>query len=149
MKISDDGSDVHLLIQKENKIEKRILESRLIDSVSVHGVQQKLSELQLAVSKMLIEATSEESSPLVKLLLSNFLFEIDATVGENGVSALHMASRGGSYKTVKLLLESGASLELEDDNGNRPIHHAVIGYSNNMTIIYPTPKFENFYFSFV
>lgn len=147
VKISDDGSDVHLFIQKENKVEKRILESGLIDSVSVQGVHQKLSELQLAVSRTLIEATSEESSPLVKLLLSNFLFEVDATVGENGVSALHMASRDGSFEIVKLLLERGASLELEDDNGNRPVHHAVMGYSNCMTIVHPKPVFK--YFSFL
>ena len=43
----------------------------------------------------------------------------------NGWYPLHAASARGDVQGVRLLLESGASINVQTDNGQTPLHYAV------------------------
>ena len=55
--------------------------------------------------------------------------------GKRNLTALHNAVYGDKFKLVKLLVENGARLDLEDENGDTPLHYAAISlYDDNNDI---------------
>ncbi len=48
-------------------------------------------------------------------------FAVDVTSS----TALHYATFKGHYKAVKLLIKSGANVNLQDRDGSTPLHHAA------------------------
>jgi len=48
----------------------------------------------------------------------------------NSGSPLHLASQEGHLKVIELLAAAGANLELEDQDGDHPIHLACLGHSS-------------------
>lgn len=52
------------------------------------------------------------------------------TTNDAGESLLHTAAREGSPETVEFLLNQGLSPELQDNDGNRPLHAAASGQNS-------------------
>lgn len=50
-----------------------------------------------------------------------------AAAGENGVTALHLASLRGSAEAVQMLLAAGAATETQDNRGFSALHYAASG----------------------
>lgn len=78
------------------------------------------------MSSLVVEAAAEGQLSILKELLSKYGVAIDSK-DDYGRSPLHMACRRGQLIVVKMLLEYKASVELEDNEGNRAVHHATEG----------------------
>ncbi|HTF31118.1 MAG TPA: ankyrin repeat domain-containing protein, partial [Flavitalea sp.] len=52
-------------------------------------------------------------------------FELSSTYNYGGESLLHVAVKSGHLSMVKLLLENGASINIQDESGNTPLHYAA------------------------
>jgi ankyrin repeat protein len=52
-------------------------------------------------------------------------FELSNTYNYGGESLLHVAVKSGHLSMVKLLLENGASINIQDESGNTPLHYAA------------------------
>ena len=55
--------------------------------------------------------------------------------GKKGKSPLHFAAMYGRMEITKILLASGAFVDLEDENGNTPLSDAVFNSKGNTEII--------------
>lgn len=76
----------------------------------------------------------EPSYEAVKLLIDTGV-EIDKQDNQ-GISALHLASKFASPKVLSLLLENGANIQLRDAKGNSSLHYASEGkYPENLGIL--------------
>ncbi|KAM9311787.1 uncharacterized protein PAF06_009647 [Gastrophryne carolinensis] len=63
--------------------------------------------------------------PVLKTFLSASPHAINQQSTFKGLSLLHEAVRGKSPKTIKYLLDAGANANLQDQNGNTPLHLAA------------------------
>ncbi|EGZ74505.1 ankyrin, partial [Neurospora tetrasperma FGSC 2509] len=73
----------------------------------------------------LMLASMNGFTTIVRLLLTKEELDINAKHHVTGNSALHLASRGGSIKTVRLLLEHHADPLMENSSGFLPLHLAI------------------------
>ena len=72
-------------------------------------------------------AVSNSSYEIVRMLLSCPRVEKDA-FNRNGLTALHVAAKGGDVSMVKILLENDCCIDAQlDDRHATPLHVAVIG----------------------
>lgn len=74
--------------------------------------------------KPLTIAAYHQKRDVIRLLLAHGA-DVNATLGGLGVTALHWACQSKSQvDTVKLLVESGASVDVEDWDSRTPLYHA-------------------------
>lgn len=74
----------------------------------------------------LYNAASSGNKKEVSRLISKGCF-LDAQHAESGMTALHAAILGGHRSIVAILIDSGASAEIKDQDSDTALHYAVIG----------------------
>merc|ERR1711924_164133 len=47
-------------------------------------------------------------------------------VDNDGRTALHCACADGALEVVQVMVQEGARMDIQDDDGYKPIHHAVL-----------------------
>ena len=52
-------------------------------------------------------------------------FSLNTTYSYGGESLLHVAAKKGNLSMVKLLIEQGANVNIQDESGNTPLHYAA------------------------
>lgn len=131
---------------KEGELDK-ILASENKDLLLVNILVKAIIDGHNDVSKIIADNISDINSfnengisPLMATGFSNYLvggnvefaskliFDYNADINlknEHGMTATHIASAGNSYKTLIILLDSGAKFMNVDNAGNLPIDYAV------------------------
>jgi ankyrin repeat protein len=59
-------------------------------------------------------------------------FSLDTTYGYGGESLLHVAAKSGHVSMVKLLLDKGATINIQDESGNTALHYASANGKKDM-----------------
>ncbi|KAI1366620.1 hypothetical protein F5Y08DRAFT_351066 [Xylaria arbuscula] len=74
----------------------------------------------------LMLAIAEWREDLVQVLLDKGLLSGRGSNARNGAgkTPLHLATRQGYLKTIRILLDGGANIDAPDDNGSTPLHEA-------------------------
>ncbi len=83
------------------------------------------ADLTAPARSPLAVALAKDDLPAVKQLAArqpHLLTRGDAS----GISALHLAARGGQLAAARLLVESGAAVDVADKAGNTPLHWAAV-----------------------
>jgi serine/threonine-protein phosphatase 6 regulatory ankyrin repeat subunit B len=57
------------------------------------------------------------------------------TAGFYGRTALHFASDWGNLEMVKMLVEAGAKIDIQDNEGNTPLHKVIIQDNTNFEVV--------------
>lgn len=83
-------------------------------------------------SQMLAAATAGDVATVRSLLKSNC--QIDSPSTTDGSTALHMAAQYGHASVITLLCANGCARDLADDQGNTPLHLAVISLENSSNL---------------
>ncbi len=91
------------------------------------GLIEAMEELRIKLAEILMAAVEEGATNFVDNFLNNHKIDLSVQVGKNRFTALHIACQKGNTEMVELLLKRKASVEIEDVNGNRALHHAVLG----------------------
>ena len=118
MKPLDDGAmELSAMVKKPKGLDKRILKmlSKGKGSSIFEVVKQNEKETNCAVDKEVLTAKDNE-----------------------GLTLLHHAARCGQVDTVNLLLDNGADIDVQENNGFTALHFAVR---------YVTPEHLNLQFS--
>lgn len=63
----------------------------------------------------------------VKMLVESGMADVNATNPAEGATALHGAAYEGNVDCIRYLLENGADVNVQDDDGWTPLHAAVCG----------------------
>ena len=61
---------------------------------------------------------------MVRIAISLFLFLVSSTVASAGL--LHVAARDGDLEQVRALIDAGADLDAQGDNGETPLNTAIL-----------------------
>ena len=73
-----------------------------------------------------LHLAAENGNPAItRLLLSEYKQDVHTT-DSDGATALHVAAAVGNIRTVKVLIESGSSVDAQDGMGRTPLHTATI-----------------------
>ena len=100
----------------------------LLTDVSIHELTNLLFRSFYSKifnkSKLLIEAAGVNRVDVVKLLIKNGTNVNTLDLDGSGKTTLHFFSQRGDEKIVKLLLEAGAKVEIQDSYGNTALHEA-------------------------
>jgi len=59
-------------------------------------------------------------------------FSLDTTYGYGGESLLHVAAKSGHVSMVKMLLDKGANINIQDESGNTALHYAAANGKKDM-----------------
>ena len=88
---------------------------------------KKLFETQVSgdVVEELVKAAANGDQAKVEELVTRADCSVNGVFA--GHTALQAASQNGHLEVLRLLLRSGADLELEDKDGDRAVHHAAFG----------------------
>ena len=88
---------------------------------------KKLFETQVSgdVVEELVKAAANGDQAKVEELITRADCNVNGVFA--GHTALQAASQNGHLEVLRLLLRSGADLELEDKDGDRAVHHAAFG----------------------
>lgn len=62
---------------------------------------------------------------VVQYLINSGVLNINA-VDNDGRTALHCACADGALEVVQVMVQEGARMDIQDDDGYKPIHHAVL-----------------------
>lgn len=103
----------------------KTLNIQWVDQVEIKPqIRNKMENIKMSLSSLVVEAAAEGQPFILKELLIKYAVEVNSK-DVHGRSSLHMACRRGHLDVVKILIEYNASVELEDDEGNRAVHHAA------------------------
>nr|XP_043634411.1 zinc finger CCCH domain-containing protein 30-like [Erigeron canadensis] len=89
-----------------------------------YGHQRSSKRMLMEHRTPLMIAATYGSLDVVKFILSLSETDVNTSCGSDKTTALHCAASGGSpnaFDVIKILLDSGADVELVDANGCRPI----------------------------
>lgn len=75
---------------------------------------------------MLFKDSEYDNSNNVKIILDKT--KLDINFKNNDISALSIAACNGNIETVKILLDNNADIDIQDSDGNTPLHLACIRY---------------------
>mmetsp|Transcript_7569 Transcript_7569/g.27823 ORF Transcript_7569/g.27823 Transcript_7569/m.27823 type:complete len:430 (+) Transcript_7569:302-1591(+) len=75
--------------------------------------------------KKLFAAAAAGSLSTIKKLRGKDVIKVHTSVDDRGRSALHLAARGGFADVVRYLLQKGADVNLQDKDGDTPMHHST------------------------
>jgi hypothetical protein len=108
--------------------------SGAVYSESLVHLQKRLFFLPLQDSRQTLAVLMTCVMPVFMLFANDNLMCFDIMHGhqaefrDTAVRALNVAARNGHVQTVRVLLEADVDVNGRDDNGNSPVHSAVIEY---------------------
>lgn len=133
-KLKDGELEKILMSEKKEEILINILVKSIIDG------HNELAEILANNIDDINKLNENGISPLMATGFSNYLvggnvefaskliFDYNADIdlkNDHGMTAVHISSAGNSYKTLILLLDSGAKFMNVDESGNMPIDYAI------------------------
>lgn len=123
---------IHILVKSiidgNNKVASLILQN--IDNVNVFN-DEGISPLMATGFSNYLEGGNVEFA-------STLIYDYNADINlenEYGMSAVHIASSGDAYKTLVLLIDSGARFMSQDKEGNIPLDYAIKSKAVKSTFI--------------
>lgn len=80
-------------------------------------------------------AVRERHTALARFLLERYVADPNVATAPHQVSPLHVATANADVDACRLLLQGGAYVNAQDDEGETPLHYSVCDYEGDPTII--------------
>lgn len=125
--VSFDGKKVDVELVKRGHVTMKVVNIDRVNAIEpTTSLIKAIEEVEFQLVKVLFMAVENGVACLVEDLLSRYIINVNARTS-NGSTALHAACFNGHLEIVDSLLEHNANIEIEDKDGNLPIHLAVLG----------------------
>ena len=125
--VSFDGKKVDVELVKRGHVTMKVVNIDRVNAIEpTTSLIKAIEEVEFQLVKVLFMAVENGVACLVEDLLSRYIINVNARTS-NGSTALHSACFNGHLEIVDSLHEHNANIEIEDKDGNLPIHLAVLG----------------------
>jgi ankyrin repeat protein len=135
-KVNSDGTTVEMKFLESGDNIRTISVSQLKNELVDTSLVKKVELIRKDLAELLVMEVEKGAALSVEYLLQNLPNIVDyrsSYIGKN-CTALSVACQKGNLEMVKLLLQYTASVNIKDEeenrdenSGNKPIHHAVLG----------------------